>query len=421
MRFFPSLLACAAALLVIPPAQAQQPTADYSTVVDANTRFALKVIRVRSSQLKQNEIVSPIALSVGFALLRNGANSQCADKIAGTFEFRRMPNDNTNKAYAELLKELLSQKTDAVSTSSSNKHTGQGSALPPPNGLYLANSFWDLRGHSFSMGFEEVNKMYYGAEMAHLDYGGKAVSAINSWAKEQSYGTVDRVVSSVAKDDFLFTSLLYFRARWRHEFLTKDTHADDFTLFSGAKKSVQMMKQSGQFLYEHDPGFEAIALPYGDERTLYVFLPDKVSSLKEFEASLTEENWNKWTEAMSSQPGTIELPKFRLDADVAVQPLLTELGAGCVFDSLEAVNKAVPVDGARLTHAEQSLSFATDEQGSEAVAYTGIGGIVGGVTGGMRGYQPPPPFHMVVNRPFFAAIVDEHTRTIVLVSSVVEP
>jgi serine protease inhibitor len=125
---------------------------------------------------------------------------------------------------------------------------------------------------------------------------------------------------------------------------------------------------------------------------------------------------------MSNREGTVEVPKFAVGAHVDVKKLLTDIGTDCAFAGLAAFSKAFPVDGGKLAHAEQSLSFAADEFRSEAVVYTGAGGVVGGVgVGAMGVYQAPPPFHMVVNRPFFATIVDERTRTMVLVSSIVEP
>jgi len=418
MRRSPCLVACATALwLIVPATQAQQPAADYSAVVDANSRFALKIARMRAPRLVSNEIISPLALSSGFALLRNGANPQCADDIAGTFEFGQIPEDNTNRAYAALLSGLLSRPAEQRSAPG----TSHKNVTSPPNGLFLANAFWNLSPANFSNGFRDVNELFYHAEVVNLRRGQGAVSAINGWAKDKSFGRMSQVVTSVGKDDFLFTSLLYFRAYWRDPFLTSATHQADFSLLSGAKKPVQMMKKSGHYLYDRTPEFEAIVLPYSDGRTLHIFLPDKTSSLREFEATLSDENWNKWTEAMTKREGTIELPRFRISAQVDVQTLLTELGAGCAFASTTAFTKAVPTAGAKLTHAEQSLSLAADELGSEAVVFTGVGGVVGGIPAGIPGYQPPPPFHMIVDRPFLAAIVDGRTRAMVLISSIVEP
>ena len=372
-------------------AHAQQPTADYRPIVDANTRFGLKIVRRSAPGLTKNEIVSPIALSSGFALLRNGANQQCAKEIGDTFEFGQSPEQNVNTAYAALLGELLSRPPEIGSSSSTTRSRNTDAGLKP-NGLYLANSFWDIGGpQDFSQGFRDVNEHYYHAEVASLPYSRGAVTAINKWAEDKSFGTIPQVVSSVADDDFLFTSLLYFRNHWKQVFLSSDTHQADFTLLSGTTKPVQMMKQSGHYMYEQTPEFEAIVLPYIDGRELYIFLPDKACSLRNFEATLTSENWNKWTEAMTSREGTIELPKFRISSKVEARALLTELGAGCAFASLQAFNKAVPLVGATLTHAEQSSSLAADELGGEAVVYTGVGGVIGGVPGGaLPGYKPPP-------------------------------
>lgn len=434
MSFKIALLLCETALLVTASlSEAQQSTSDYNGIVEANTRFALKTVRARASQLRENEVASPIALSTGFALLRNGASSQCADEIGNAFEFGQLPNDNINREYAALMGELLSREPEPTVQRSTQKlpHASLakkgGSARPasseptPPNGLYLATSFWDLRAN-FSATFRGVNDNFYHAEVAHLGRPESAVAAINAWARKKSYGRITRVVDSVTGDAFLFTSLLYFRAHWHKAFLTSDTHQSDFTLLSGVKKPIQMMKESGRFSYEQTPEFEAIVLPYSDGRNLYIFLPAENSSLKQFEASLTAENWNKWTEEMPSREGTIEMPKFHVAAKVDVQELLAGIGTECAFSMFSAFSKVFPLEGGKLTHAEQLLSFATDELGSEAVVYTGVGGVPGGVEGGAMGlFQAPPPFHMVVNRPFFAAVLDGHSRTMVLVSSVVAP
>jgi hypothetical protein len=47
-----------------------------------------------------------------------------------------------------------------------------------------------------------------------------------------------------------------------------------------------------------------------------------------------------------------------------------------------------------------------DETGAELVSYGAIGGVLGGICGNC----PPPPFHMIVNRPFFFWIVDTRTN-----------
>ena len=411
---------------ILSTAQTQQPTPDYGPIVDANTRFALKIVRTRAKQLKENEVVSPIALSAGFALLRNGANPQCSGEIGSAFEFGKIPEDNTNREYAALMHELLNREPEFATLSSGanqksrQSRKGLNSELTPPNGLYLANSFWNLWAN-FSEPFREVNDSFYHAEVANIRRPEDAVAKINEWARRKSYGRVTRVVSTIPGDAFMFTSLFYFREHWHEPFLASNTHPANFTLLPGTTKTVQMMKQSGHFSYAQTSEMEALVLPYSEGRALYIFLPDKTSSLPQFEATLTDENWKKWTGLMSRREGTVELPKFRIGGKVDVQKLVADVGSDCAFASFAAFSKAFPLEGAKLTHAEELLSFAADERGSEAVVYTGVGGVPGGVAGGMLSMQAPPPFHMVVDRPFFAAVVDEHTRTMVLVSSVVEP
>lgn len=76
-------------------------------------------------------------------------------------------------------------------------------------------------------------------------------------------------------------------------------------------------------------------------------------------------------------------------------------------------------NGAKLTSASQSTSLKVDERGTEAISIGVSGGVVGGVPGG--GFVPPPPFEMIINRPFFFAIAHQPTGQLLFLGAVVEP
>ena len=55
-----------------------------------------------------------------------------------------------------------------------------------------------------------------------------------------------------------------------------------------------MMAQSGNYLYHRGDKFQAVNLPYGEGGvSLYLFLPDKGSSLDEFLKGLSFQKWEE--------------------------------------------------------------------------------------------------------------------------------
>jgi serine protease inhibitor len=76
------------------------------------------------------------------------------------------------------------------------------------------------------------------------------------------------------------------------------------------------------------------------------------------------------------------------------------------------------LEGAKLDRVQEGVSVKVDETGAELKSY----GIAGGVIGGVCGNCPvPAPFHMIVNRPFFFAVVDTRTNQTLFMGAVVEP
>jgi serine protease inhibitor len=73
-------------------------------------------------------------------------------------------------------------------------------------------------------------------------------------------------------------------------------------------------------------------------------------------------------------------------------------------------------DGAALTRVQEGISMKVDETGAEVRSYEVMRGVIGALVGG-----PPTPFHMIVNRPFFFAIVDTRTNQTLFMGTVVAP
>jgi serine protease inhibitor len=279
--------------------------------------------------------------------------------------------------------------------------------------MALAGSLWAQPNVAFAPALLETSKKFYSFRTISVPNRGPAsVKAVNSWVSQQTGGQLTHALDSWENDDFLLVDTTWFKGAWTRPFLENRTHPGDFTLLSGEKKQVPMMVQSGSFSYLRGNKFQAVRLPY-HHAAMYVFLPDEDSTLKEFEKSLSAENWAAWISSFQSHEGYLELPRFHSEYRASIKTILDDLGLTRVSFAPAVENP----EGAALTRVLQVILLTVDERGTEVVS----AGVIGGVVGGVSSEPPPRPFRMIVNRPFFFAICDNESKTVLYMAGIVAP
>ena len=113
-------------------------------------------------------------------------------------------------------------------------------------------------------------------------------------------------------------------------------------------------------------------------------------------------------------------PKFKLEYTKELGPPLASLGMDVAFHprsanfSRMAPLELLPWDNLYINKVRHKTFVEVNEEGTEAVAATSveIGGIVS---------APPPPIPFTIDRPFFFAIRDNQTKTVLFMGVVVDP
>ena len=124
-----------------------------------------------------------------------------------------------------------------------------------------------------------------------------------------------------------------------------------------------------------------------------------------------------WTTSFNQTEGAVKLPRFKVEYEVSLNDALKTLGMGVAFDEGRAdfsgmIQSAERVYISRVKH----KTFAeVNEEGTEAAAVTSTEMRA---TSAMR---PRQPFQMVVDRPFFCAIRDDATGTVLFMGSIFDP
>ena len=154
-----------------------------------------------------------------------------------------------------------------------------------------------------------------------------------------------------------------------------------------------------------------------------VLLPTKPSSLGALEAALTPDHWAGWQGQYAPRPGTVELPRFELKSKYRLNEPLQTLGMTRAFQPEGAELTGMfssPTGQARtgrfyISSVLQSTYWKVDEEGSEAAAVT----TTGVRTAALQ--RPEQPFQMIVDRPFFCAILDQRSGVLLFVGAIFDP
>lgn len=364
---------------------------DISSVASANTRFGFKLLHdLQERDPGGNIFISPLSISIALTMTYNGAVGE------------------TERAMAEVLEiEALGLST----INRSNRALRNSLENPDPKvEISIANSIWSRQGVDFSPEFLDRNRTFFGAEIASLDFSSpQATAIINEWVDTNTNGQIEKIVDRINPQTLLFLiNAIYFKGNWQDEFDKAQTRTDTFHLSDGSEKQVEMMRREGEYPYVRGENFEATSLPYGDGRvSMYIFLPDRNSNLNKFMRNLNEANWEDWLSQFQDRPQEMVLPRFKLEYEVRLNDTLEALGMGIAFGGGADFSGMGP--NLFISEVRHKTFVEVNEEGTQAAAVTAVVGVK----------SLPPAFR--VDRPFFFAIYDAETETILFMGTVTEP
>jgi serine protease inhibitor len=326
----------------------------------------------------------------------------------------------TRKSMLETLR--LNEYPDGLANHYEGRGRPLGFQLEPERReveMLTANSLWCDDGFVLKPDYVKTVKEHYRAEAQTLDFRAPdSARQVNGWAHDKTRGRIPAVVDSLKEySPLLAMNAVYFKGLWTEPFEIEETREEQFTLLDGTKKPVPLMRQSGEFGYAEKGGAQIACLPYKGRMSMRVVLPPKNMPFPGFCAGLTSIVGTSWTRAMGQRDGHIRLPRFRIESQADLSAPLQAMGMSQVFDparaELEGISDRKPL---YLMAVVQSDFVEVNEKGTEAAAVTEY--MLGAAE---FPEPPPPPFEMIVNRPFVFAICDDLSGAVVFLAAVVDP
>ena len=370
-------------------------------VVTANTQFGFDLFNdIRKIEQDKNIFISPLSISIALAMTLNGASGETEHAMTNTLHLQGLGSESINMGYAGL------------------RHALQ--VADPKVTLAIANALWARQNVPFKQDFLQRNTQFFGAEVSTLDFTDpNTLPTINQWVNTNTNGKITKILDEINLDTVLFLiNAIYFKGTWQTEFDPSRTRDGTFYLATGDEKQIPMMTRTGDYPYleNYEAKFQAISLPYGDGRmSMYIFLPYRESDINTFLEGLNTENWERWVSQFREQEVFLSMPKFKLEYEKTLNNPLQSLGMGIAFApgaadfsrmaDLEALGKNLYIG--EVLH---KAVVEVNEEGTEAAAVTSVG---------IRATSAPPAF--MANRPFFFAIRDNETKTVLFMGTVVDP
>ena len=363
----------------------------------ASNRFGLALFARLAGRGAKNVFVSPYSISAALTMAYAGAGGKTALAMDKTLGLSGAP-------LIEVLSASLSLKRSLEAADSLVR-------------LDIANSLWARQGLPVRPEYQQAIERNFDGRMSVLDFGSpEAPRTINAWVKEKTNGKIEKIIEKIPADMVLYLiNAIYFKGSWQSRFDQAKTVEDDFYLSNEKTKKLPFMRQDGDYQYFKGRDFQAVRLPYGTGRlAMYVFLPDKRDGLAGFLKKLNAKNWQAWLFGFAKAKGQVALPRFKAEYEKELSAELTALGMGPAFsDAADFTGMArAPLAISEVRH---KAVLEVNEEGTEAAAVTSVGMRITSVR------PEPPPFVMVVDHPFFMAIVDQRTGAILFMGVIYEP
>ncbi len=365
-------------------------------IIERNSTFAFDLFKqLNKEDGEKNIFISPFSISTALSMTYQGAAAATKEAMAKALDYSGIEDGKLNESYKNLIPHL-NQLDDKVK-------------------LNISNSIWVREGEKIKPDFLAANKDIFNASVFPLDFSkGNAADLINQWISEATNKKINKMVDSPIPSDIVMylINAIYFKGDWTEQFDSKNTFKTQFQAGNGTTNEVMMMSRKGKVEYGQGNNFEAVRLPYGnDKAAMYCILP-KTGTINDFIATLDANKWKVIRDSISKRDEVLlQLPRFKLEYGIKnLNNSLTALGMGDAFtDKADFSGIRSNICISRVLH---KAVIEVNEEGSEAAAATAVEMKVTAV--------PAQPLSFIADRPFLFVIADDETGTILFMGKLYE-
>lgn len=364
-------------------------------VTDAFSGFGFELFRrLRAAEPDANIFASPTSAALALAMTYNGAAGQTAEEMARVLGVADIPLDVLNETNRKWIEAL--------------QRTGD-----PRAELAIASSVWYRDWYPITDAFRERVEAGYAAEILPIT----TAAEINRWVDRATRGRIDEIIEGEIPRDMVayLINAVYFKADWTYRFDERNTRPAPFHRADGSAVQVPMMYQVGAFDVRYDDRMAMLRLPYGAGRySMVLALPTGGAGLAELAERLEAGRWREWMAEFRENPELeVRLPRFEIEWKSSLVETLAAMGMVAPFDPNSAdFSEMFGTGGTYIDEVLQKTFLRVDEKGTEAAAVTSVG---------VRVTSAIDRNSITFDRPFFLAIWDHATETVLFLGQIMDP
>jgi len=369
-------------------------------LIEADNTFGLELFqKIRKESDKENIMISPLSISVAFAMAYNGADKDTKTEMEKAMKINGLTTEQINNSYKMLITALQSLDEKVV--------------------FELANAIFYADGFTVKPDFLNINKTIYDAEVTKLQFSSNsAVETINKWVADKTHDKITKIIEQLNPlDRMVLLNAIYFNGIWTNKFDEKGTHNLSFTKTNGTSIEAPMMKKEEKLDYTTNSLFSAVKIPYGNgQYNMVVMLPATGKTSQSVIDALSFTNWKSWmTEFETKDPVVVTMPRFKFSFETELKNVLKGMGMIKAFQPNIADFSKIAEEDLYISAAVHKSFIDVNENGTEAAAVTSIT-----FTTTSAGNEPPKTI-FYVDKPFVFAITEKDTDAILFMGEVQNP
>ncbi|KAH8252760.1 hypothetical protein KR032_001709, partial [Drosophila birchii] len=368
----------------------------YPKSSEGDAKFASKLYgQLVKAEPGRNIILSPSSIRTGLALAYMGADGSTAEELKQGLGLEGAGKTEVAQHFAQLLAKGQQQ-------AEAGDGDEFGAKLKYANRIYVAQQF------QLAQVYQELVSKHFaaGAENVNFTQSAEAAKRINSWVEEQTHQQIKDLIGPDSLDEStaaILVNAIYFKADWLSSFPDYGTYARDFVNHGGRRVSVDTMSQSDYFRYGElsELRAKALELPYVVTDVVFlIILPQEEQGLASLEQKLNGLDLNEISSQLSRRKVNVQLPKFKFEFDVPLQPVLEELGIRELFthqaDLSSLLQTSQPL---RISEVKHKAIIEVNEKGTTASGATFVKAELESLIVGEE------TFEFTADHPFFFATI----------------
>lgn len=372
------------------------------TVEMRNNSFAFDIFNELSDTSEENLVISPFSISTALAMTYAGAAGETAEQMSNTLFFERN-QDVFHEEFSSWMNQIITRGAEK-------------------DQLRLANSLWPQEDYPFHEDFMKLIEKYYHSAFYKVNYKGDREAIrqqINLWVEKHTNNLIkDLIQPGILVEDtrLVLVNAIYFLSNWKIAFDQNATHNARFNVSSEKQVNVPFMFMRDTLNYFETEYFQAIELEYeGSGFSMMVMLPSIGQDLNRMINKMDAAGFSEIAEKMEKQNVEVYLPSFKVRSKFDLERMLAAMGMPYAFSNLADFSRMTPLDDLKIDKVIHEAFVDVHEEGTEAAASTAV------VIIRKSAVIDDQKKVFRADRPFFFAIKENHTNSILFMGKIVNP